>query len=155
VVYHIYPRSLQDGNGDGVGDLPGIITRLDYLTDLGVTAVWLSPFFPSPMADFGYDVSDYCAVDPLFGTLADFKRLIREAHKRELRVLVDLVPNHTSDEHPWFMQSRSSRTNPKADWYIWKEARGVAHGEPLAPNNWRDALSGESAWQWDDVRKQF
>jgi alpha-glucosidase len=156
IVYHIYPRSWQDASGDGVGDLPGIISRLDYLKDLGVEALWLSPFYPSPMIDFGYDVSDYCDVDPLFGTLDDFKELLHQAHKRHLRVLIDLVPNHTSDEHPWFKLSSTSRFNPKANWYIWKDAHPDSPpGRPLAPNNWRDALSGESAWQWSPEREQF
>lgn len=156
IVYHIYPRSFQDANGDGVGDLCGITQRLGYLEDLGVTAIWLSPFYPSPMADFGYDIADHCAVDPLFGTLEDFKELLAEAAKRNIRVLVDLVPNHTSDEHVWFQESRKSKDNPYANWYIWKDAHPDSEmGAPLAPNNWRDALSGESAWQWDDTRQQF
>src|SRR5437763_9059584 len=141
VVYQIYPRSFQDTNGDGVGDLPGVLQRLDYVTDtLGVDAVWLSPFFPSPMADFGYDVADYCAVDPLFGSLADFDRLLAEAHARGLKVIVDYVPNHTSDQHPWFQASRSARDNPYRDWYIWRD------GSP--PNNWL-ANFGGSAWEYD------
>ncbi len=156
VVYQIYPRSFQDSNGDGVGDIPGIVSRLDYLKDLGVTAVWLSPFYPSPMADFGYDIADYCNVDPQFGTLSDFKGLLQEAHVRSIRIMVDLVPNHTSDEHAWFVQSRSSRDNPKADWYIWKDAKStLPDGTPQPPNNWLDVLTGESAWQWDQTRRQF
>ncbi len=156
VVYHIYPRSLQDGNGDGVGDLPGVIDRLDYLADLGVQALWLSPFYPSPMADFGYDVSDYCNVHPLFGTLKDFKRLLAGAHKRGLKVMVDLVPNHTSDQHEWFQLSRLSQQSPYSRWYIWRDPHpdSLPH-MPLPPNNWRDALDGSSAWEWDQGRQQF
>lgn len=154
-MYHIYPRSLQDSNGDGVGDLPGIIQRLDYIKGLGVNALWLSPFYPSPMADFGYDVADYCAVHPMFGTMQDFKELLQQAHERDIRVIIDLVPNHTSDEHEWFVQSRQSRTNPYADWYIWRNAIGYTGDTPLPPNNWRDALTGGPAWQWDDTRQQF
>lgn len=156
IVYQIYPRSFQDSNGDGVGDIPGIISRLDYLKDLGVTAIWLSPFYPSPMADFGYDIADYRGVDPIFGTLEDFKELLQEAHSRSIRVMVDLVPNHTSDEHKWFRESRSSRNNPKADWYIWKDPKATPpDGTPQPPNNWLDVLTGASAWQWDNARQQF
>lgn len=121
VTYQIYPRSFKDSNGDGTGDLPGIISRLDYLVDLGVDALWLSPFHPSPMADFGYDVADYCGVDPIFGTLADFDALVDAAHQRGLKVIVDFVPNHTSEQHPWFVESRSSTKSPKRDWYIWHD----------------------------------
>ncbi|MEW6239599.1 MAG: alpha-amylase family glycosyl hydrolase, partial [Chloroflexota bacterium] len=127
VIYQIYPRSFSDSNGDGLGDLPGVIARLDYLADLGVDAVWLSPFYPSPDKDFGYDVSNYVDVDPRFGTLADFDRLVAEAHARGIRVILDLVLNHTSDRHPWFLESRSSRDNPKADWYIWRPPSGSPH----------------------------
>ncbi|MET0779435.1 MAG: alpha-amylase family glycosyl hydrolase [Candidatus Saccharimonadales bacterium] len=156
IVYQIYPRSLQDSNNDGVGDLPGITSRLGYLQDLGINAIWLSPFYLSPMIDFGYDVSDHKAVDPIFGTLADFKAMLKEAHSRDIRVMIDLVPNHTSDEHVWFKESRSSRNNPKANWYIWKDPHPDSEpGRQLAPNNWRDALSGESAWQWVPERGQF
>ncbi|HEV3399111.1 MAG TPA: alpha-amylase family glycosyl hydrolase, partial [Actinomycetes bacterium] len=127
VIYQIYPRSFADANGDGVGDLAGITAKLDHLNDgtprsLGVDAIWLSPFYPSPMTDFGYDVADYTDVDPVFGTLDDFDRLVAEAHARGIRVLVDLVPNHTSDRHPWFLESRSSRDNPKRDWYVWADS---------------------------------
>lgn len=156
IVYHVYPRSLQDANGDGVGDLQGVVQRLDYLADLGVTVLWLSPFYSSPMADFGYDIADHCAVDPLFGTMDDFKQLLALAAEHNIKVIVDLVPNHTSDEHVWFTDSRKSRNNPHANWYVWKDPHPESEmGEPLAPNNWRDALSGESAWQWEDARQQF
>src|SRR2546422_6029738 len=141
VIYQIYPRSFQDSNGDGVGDLPGIITRLDYLQWLGVAAIWISPIYPSPMADFGYDVSNYTEIHPLLGTLKDFDRLIAEAHRRGLRVLLDYVPNHTSDQHPWFVESRLSRDNPKREWYIWRG--GKADGSP--PNNWLSHFGG-GAW---------
>jgi alpha-glucosidase len=122
VLYQIYPRSFQDSNGDGIGDLPGIIGRLPYLRGLGVDAIWLSPIFPSPMADFGYDISDYAGVDPIFGTLKDFDLLVRSAHACNLKVIRDLVPNHTSDQHPWFLEGRGSRHNPKRDWYLWRAA---------------------------------
>src|SRR5688572_8384049 len=128
VFYQIYPRSFQDTNGDGVGDLQGIINRMDYLIELGINAIWISPIYPSPMADFGYDVSDYLNIHPLFGDLATFDRLLKEAHRRNIRVVLDYVPNHTSDEHPWFIESRSSRDNPKRDWYIWRDAK--ADGAP-------------------------
>ncbi|HZU12377.1 MAG TPA: alpha-amylase family glycosyl hydrolase [Chloroflexota bacterium] len=151
VIYQIYPRSFQDSNGDGVGDLPGITQRLDYLHDvLGVDAVWLSPFYPSPMADFGYDVSDYCAVDPIFGTLDDFDVLVAALHERGIKILIDYIPNHTSDHHPWFQESRSSRDNPKRDWYYWRD--GKAEGGP--PNNWLSVFGG-SAWQWDEHTGQY
>ena len=141
VIYQIYPRSFQDTNSDGTGDLRGIIERLDYLSWLGIDAFWMSPFYPSPMADFGYDVSDYCDVDPLFGTLADFDALVEEAHERGIKVIVDFVPNHTSDQHPWFLESKSSRDNPKRDWYLWKDPK--PDGSP--PNNWL-ATFGGPAW---------
>lgn len=156
VFYQIYPRSFQDSNGDGVGDLPGIIDRLDHLNgredSLGVDAIWLSPFYRSPMADFGYDVSDYRDVDPTFGTLADFDRLLAEAHRRDIRVIVDLVPNHTSDAHPWFREARSSRSSPKRDWYVWADPD--QRGGP--PNNWI-AIFGErrSAWTLDPATGQY
>jgi alpha-glucosidase len=121
IIYQIYPRSFQDSNRDGVGDIPGIIERLPYLVELGIDAIWLSPIFPSPMADFGYDIADYLDVDPLFGSIADLDRLIEAAHQRDLKVLLDLVPNHTSDQHPWFIRSRASLDNPQRDWYIWRE----------------------------------
>jgi glycosidase len=151
VVYQIYPRSFQDTTGNGVGDLAGIIQRLDYLSNtLGVDAIWLSPFYPSPMADFGYDVADYRGVDPLFGTLGDFDRLVAEAHGRNLRVIIDLVPNHSSDQHPWFVESRSSRDSAKRDWYVWAEAG--ADGGP--PNNWLSVFGG-GAWEWDEATGQY
>ena len=141
VVYQIYPRSFQDTNGDGVGDLKGIIERLDYLAWLGVDAIWISPIYPSPMADFGYDVSDYCNIDPLFGSLEDFDRLVAAAHARKIKVILDFVPNHTSERHPWFLESRASRVNPKRDWYIWRD--GKPDGSP--PNNWLSQFGGP-AW---------
>ena len=150
VLYQIYPRSFQDSNGDGIGDLKGILRRLDYLTDLGVDALWLSPIFPSPMADFGYDISDYTDIDPLFGTLADLDELIAAAHARGLKILLDLVPNHTSDRHPWFVESQSSRDNPKRDWYIWRDPG--PDGGP--PTNWLSNFGG-SAWQYDAHTGQF
>jgi alpha-glucosidase len=156
VVYHIYPRSFQDTNGDGVGDLQGVIQRLDYLKSLSVTAIWLSPFYPSPMADFGYDIADYCDVDPTFGTLKDFKELLASAEQHGIKVIIDLVPNHTSNEHAWFKESRQAASDPKADWYIWRDAADQdAQGQQIPPNNWRNVLTGESAWEWDTARKQF
>ncbi len=150
VIYQIYPRSFQDTNSDGVGDLAGVIQRLDYLSALGVDAIWLSPFYRSPMADFGYDISDHIDVDPLFGDLTTFDRLLAEAHQREIRVIVDYVPNHTSDQHPWFIESRSARNSEKRDWYIWRDAR--PDGGP--PNNWL-SLFGGSAWEWDPHTGQY
>src|SRR6056297_261262 len=150
VIYQIYPRSFQDSNDDGIGDLAGIINRLHHVASLGVDAIWISPFFRSPMKDYGYDVSDYRDVDPIFGTLGDFDALIARAHELGLRVLIDLVLSHTSDEHPWFKESRSSRENAKADWYVWADAK--ADGTP--PNNWLSIFGG-SAWQWDGERMQY
>ncbi|PAQ02449.1 alpha-glucosidase family protein [Mesorhizobium mediterraneum] len=150
VIYQIYPRSYQDSNGDGIGDLRGIIARLPYIAALGVDAIWISPFFKSPMKDFGYDVSDYCDVDPMFGTLADFDALTAESHRLGLKVMIDEVLSHTADIHPWFRESRSSRTNPKADWYVWADAK--PDGTP--PNNWLSIFGG-SAWQWDTSRQQY
>jgi alpha-glucosidase len=150
VVYQIYPRSFCDSNRDGVGDLEGIRKRLDYLVWLGVDAIWISPFFRSPMKDFGYDVSDYCDVDPLFGTLDDFDRLLAEAHERGLRVLIDWVPNHSSDQHVWFQDARSSRSADKRNWYVWRD------GSPdTPPNNWQAAFTGGPAWTWDEATQQW
>ncbi|HEX6798290.1 MAG TPA: alpha-amylase family glycosyl hydrolase [Ktedonobacterales bacterium] len=149
-IYQIYPRSFQDSTGDGVGDLPGIRQRVDYLAELGVDAVWLSPIFPSPMADFGYDVANYVDVAPIFGTLADLDGLIADLHARGIKLLLDLVPNHTSDEHPWFVESRASRDNPRRDWYIWRDPR--PDGSP--PNNWLGAFGG-SAWTLDPMTGQY
>ena len=150
VIYQIYPRSFLDTNGDGVGDLPGIVERLDYVASLGVDAIWISPFFKSPMADFGYDIADYRDVDPLFGTLADFDRLLAKAHGLGLKVMIDQVLSHTSVDHAWFRESRESRDNAKADWYVWADARD--DGSP--PNNWL-SLFGGSAWQWEPRRGQY
>lgn len=150
VIYQIYPRSFQDANGDGVGDLRGITDRLDYVADLGVDAIWLSPFFTSPMKDFGYDVSNYRDVDPIFGTLADFDQLLEKAHKLGLKVMIDQVISHTSDLHDWFEQSRQDKTNEKADWYVWADAK--PDGSP--PNNWLSIFGG-SAWTWDPRRCQY
>lgn len=149
-IYQIYPRSFVDTNGDGVGDLPGIIDRLDYVASLGVDAIWISPFFKSPMADFGYDIADYRAVDPLFGTLPDFDRLLAKAHGLGLKVMIDQVLSHNSVEHEWFKESRSSRDNPKADWYVWADAK--PDGSP--PNNWLSIFGGV-AWQWEPRRCQY
>lgn len=150
VIYQIYPRSFLDTNGDGVGDLPGIIQRLDYVASLGVDAIWVAPFFRSPMADFGYDIADYRDVDPLFGSLADFDRLLAKAHGLGLKVMIDQVLSHTSNEHAWFRESRESRDNPKADWYVWVDAQ--EDGTP--PNNWL-SLFGGTAWRWEPRRKQY
>ncbi|MBN1666319.1 MAG: DUF3459 domain-containing protein [Anaerolineales bacterium] len=151
VIYQIYPRSFKDTSGNGIGDLRGIIEKLDYLSEtLGVDAIWLSPFYPSPMVDFGYDVADYCDVHPMFGSLADFDVLLAEAHRRDLRVIIDWVPNHSSDQHPWFQQSRASLDNPKRNWYVWRAAR--PDGSP--PNNWL-AVFGGSAWEFDSLTGQY
>jgi alpha-glucosidase len=155
VFYQIYPRSFMDSDGDGIGDLQGILDRLDYLVELGVDAIWISPIYPSPMADFGYDVSDYTAIHPMFGDMATFDRLLEEAHARDLRVVLDYVPNHTSDQHPWFVESRASRHSPKRDWYIWKDAKlDVSTGQRRPPNNWH-SLFGGSAWEWDEKTGQY
>ena len=155
VAYQIYPRSFADSDGDGIGDLPGVIDHLDHLVDLGVGAIWMSPFFSSPQRDIGYDVSDYRDVAPEYGTLDDAQRLIDEAHARGLRVLLDLVLNHTSDEHPWFVESRASRDDPKADWYVWADGRTDRFGRKRPPNNWRSELQFPSAWQWGEERQQW
>ncbi|MGE4313313.1 MAG: alpha-glucosidase family protein [Pseudobdellovibrionaceae bacterium] len=150
VIYQVYPRSFCDTNADGIGDLPGITTHLDHIQDLGVEGIWISPFFKSPMVDFGYDVSDYCDVDPIFGTLDDFKHLLDEAHKRDLKIIIDQVWSHTSEEHVWFKKSRSDRTNERADWYVWRDPK--PDGTP--PNNWL-AMFGGPAWTWDPRREQY
>ena len=155
VIYQIYPRSFMDASGDGVGDLQGILNRLDYLNDgtphsLGVDAIWISPFYPSPMADFGYDVADYVNIDPLFGDLATMDELIRRAHERGIKIIIDYVPNHTSNQHPWFIEARQSRTSPKRDWYIWRD--GQADGR--LPNNWGSYFGGP-AWTWDEATQQY
>ncbi len=153
VIYEIYPRSFQDSNGDGIGDLNGITSRLDYLQKLGVDAIWLTPIYPSPQVDFGYDISNYEAIDAQYGTMADFDRLVAEARKRNIGIIMDLVLNHTSDKDPWFEQSASSRTNPKADWYMWRDPKMV-DGQRQPPNNWISDFGG-SAWQWDPARRQY
>jgi alpha-glucosidase len=155
VIYEIYPRSFQDSNSDGIGDLNGITQRLDYLKDLGVDAIWLTPCYPSPQVDFGYDISDYEKIDPRYGTMADFDRLVAEAAKRHIRVIMDMVMNHTSDKHQWFLQSRSSRDNPYRDWYMWHDGKGETPTEKGAPpNNWQSYF-GHSAWQWDEKTRQY
>jgi len=150
VIYQVYPRSFMDSNGDGIGDLKGIMQKLDYIASLGVDAVWVSPFFKSPMKDFGYDISDYRAVEPIFGTMEDFQHLLNKAHDLGLKVLIDQVWNHTSNEHPWFLESRSSHDNPKADWYVWADAK--PDGTP--PTNWLSTFGG-TAWTWDPIREQY
>ena len=155
VIYEIYPHSFQDSDGDGIGDLRGIMSRLNYLHDLGIDAIWITPMYPSPGIDYGYDISDYTAIDPTYGTMADFDNLVAEARKRGIRVIMDYVINHTSDQHPWFKESRSSRTNPKRDWYIWRDGKGQTladKGQP--PNNWQSWF-GHSAWQWDQTTRQY
>ncbi len=165
VIYEIYPRSFQDSNGDGIGDLNGITQRLDYLQSLGVDAIWIAPMYPSPQVDFGYDIANYTAVDPQYGTLADMDRLIAAAKQRHIRVLLDMVLNHTSSKHPWFLDSTSSRTNPHADWYIWNDGKPTTnphapnahqgpHGWVVPPNNWSSLFQG-SAWEWVPARGQF
>ncbi|WP_132073771.1 alpha-glucosidase family protein [Sinorhizobium americanum] len=150
VVYQVYPRSFQDTDGDGIGDLRGVTRRLSHIASLGVDAIWLSPFFRSPQADMGYDVSDYCDVDPMFGSLADFDAMMAEAHRLGLKVIIDQVISHTSDRHPWFVESRSSRSNAKADWFVWADPKP----DGTAPNNWLSIFGGP-AWEWDGVRRQY
>lgn len=149
VIYQIYPRSFQDSNGDGIGDLNGITQRLPYVASLGVDAIWISPFFTSPMDDFGYDVSDYCGIDPMFGSLADFENMMKVAHELGLKVMIDLVISHSSEQHEWFKQSRLDKVNDKADWYVWADAKDGG-----VPNNWLSIFGG-SAWNWDEVRQQY
>lgn len=144
VIYEVYPRSFQDSNGDGIGDLRGILNRLDYLAELGIDSIWVSPIYPSPMADFGYDVADYCGIDPVFGSMDDFDRLLEQIHRKGLRMILDFVPNHTSDQHPWFLESRSSRNNPRRDWYLWRDE----------PNNWTSSFGG-SGWEFDEKTSQY
>src|SRR6185437_8381765 len=150
VIYHLYVRSFKDSNDDGIGDIQGIIDKIDYLSALGVTAVWLSPLYPSPQIDFGYDISDYKNVDPVFGSLELFDELVRIAHKRSIKIMMDYVPNHTSDQHDWFIQSKSSKNNIKRDWYIWANQRNG--GQP--PNNWLSHFGG-SAWTFDPITQQY
>ena len=155
VIYEIYPRSFQDSDSDGVGDMKGIASRLGYLEDLGIDAIWITPMYPSPGVDYGYDISDYTAIDPMYGSMADFDALVAEAKKHHIRIIMDYVINHTSDQHPWFKESRSSRTNPKRDWYVWHDGKGETaadKGEP--PNNWQSWF-GHSAWQWDETTRQY
>jgi alpha-glucosidase len=170
VIYEIYPRSFQDSNGDGIGDLNGITQRLDYLQKLGIDAIWIAPMYPSPQVDFGYDISNYEAVDPQYGTLADFDHMLAAAKAKNIRIVLDMVLNHTSDQHPWFVESASSRTNPRADWYVWSDGVSAtspkvtayqrrfiaqsAHGPVVPPNNWI-SLFGGSAWEWVPARQQF
>jgi len=150
VFYEIYPRSFADTNNDGIGDLNGITSKMDYLKNLGVDAIWITPCFPSPQVDFGYDVSDYEAVDPMYGTMADFDKLSAESKKRNIRVILDFVVNHTSDQHKWFLDSKASRTSEHRDWYIWRDGKGP--GQP--PNNWVSPF-GLSAWKYDPTTKQY
>ena len=154
VIYQIYPRSFQDSDGDGIGDLEGIRSRLDHVCSLGVDAIWLSPIFPSPMADFGYDISDYCGIEPMFGSLDQFDALVKDVHARGLKLLLDFVPNHTSDQHPWFVESRRSHDNPKRDWYIWRDPARNADGSWGPPNNWTSDMGG-SAWEFDEATGQY
>jgi len=145
IIYQIYPRSFYDSNADGIGDLSGIISQLDYLSDLGIDAIWLSPIYPSPDKDFGYDISDHCAIDPRFGTMEDFDCLVDQAHRRNIHIILDLVLNHTSDQHPWFQESRQNCNNAKADWYLWQDH---------IPNNWMSEFGGR-AWSYDSKRGQY
>ena len=155
-IYQIYPRSFYDSNGDGIGDLPGILQKLDYVRELGFETIWISPFFCSPQADFGYDISDYTDIAPEYGTMSDALQLIEEVHKRGMKIVFDMVMNHTSEEHPWFKESRSSRDNPKADWYIWRDPlpRGEGLGVRVKPNNWQSMIGG-SGWHYAKERGQY
>jgi len=150
IIYEVYPRSFQDSNNDGIGDLAGILTRLDYLVALGVDVLWIAPIYPSPMEDFGYDISDYCGIDGMFGTLAEFDELLKAVHERGLKLILDFVPNHTSSQHPWFLESRSSRENPRRDWYLWREPSQ----DGGTPNNWLSNFGG-SGWEWDATTRQY
>lgn len=152
-IYQVYPRSFADSDGDGIGDLRGVIDHLDHIAELGVETLWVSPFFTSPQADFGYDITDYTDVAPEYGTVATAVELIDAAHQRGLKVMFDMVMNHTSDQHPWFLRSKGSRSNPKSDWYIWADGRGRDGRKP--PNNWKSAMEITSAWQWSPERGQF
>ena len=154
VIYEIYPRSFQDSNGDGIGDINGITSRLDYLKDLGIDAIWITPMYPSPGVDYGYDIADYTALDPQYGTMEDFDRMVAAAKERGIRVIMDYVINHTSDQHPWFKESRSSRTSAKRDWYVWKDGKVGPDGKMQPPNNWQSWF-GHSAWTWDEKTKQY
>jgi alpha-glucosidase len=154
VLYEIYPRSFQDSNGDGVGDINGITSRLDYLKDLGIDAIWITPMYPSPGVDYGYDIADYTAIDPEYGTMADFDHMVTEAKQRGIRVIMDYVMNHTSDQHPWFKESRSSKSNPKRDWYVWRDGKVDATGKLQPPNNWQSWF-GHSAWTLDPATNQY
>ena len=151
VIYQIYPRSFADSNNDGIGDLPGIIGKLDYLSELGVDAIWLSPIYPSPDKDFGYDIADYFDIDPKFGSMADFDHLLHEAHKRDIHIVLDLVLNHISDQNAWFQASKSSRDNPYRDWFIWREN---PKGKQYRPNNWQSNFGGPG-WEYDKTTKQY
>lgn len=150
IIYQVYPRSLMDSNNDGVGDIQGIIAKLDYIASLNVDAIWISPFFKSPMKDFGYDISDYLAIDPMFGTMEDFDELIAKAHAKDIKIIIDQVLSHTSDQHAWFEESRQSRDNPKADWYVWADPKD----DGCPPNNWQ-AIFGGCAWEWEPRRQQY
>lgn len=154
VVYQIYPASYKDSNGDGLGDIPGIISKIDYIKDLGIDIIWVSPMYDSPQHDMGYDISDYESVYPPYGTVADMEALVEACHSRGMRLILDLVINHTSDEHKWFQESKSSKDNPKRDWYIWRPAKYAADGTRMPPNNWRSFFSG-SAWQWDEHTQEY
>ena len=150
VIYQLHVKTFYDSDGDGIGDFKGLTEKLDYLKKLGITAIWLLPFYPSPLKDDGYDIADYCGIDPAFGDFEHFTRLLRVAHRHKIKVILDLVPNHTSDRHPWFIESRSSRDNPKRDWYLWREPRA----DGTAPNNWMSEFGG-SAWSYDAGTKQY